>query len=151
MNFEQLLEKKPKKVFFKKKSKKYFEFQIDSVTFHDLILFQNISIKIVNVPFQEKSILSSNSDKLNSFNWLDVFILFSLFIFSYFFIVEFLTLWYKENIECSDLYSNDQVFLKESLLSFLSSNLSFPKFLIFLETSFNSSVVDFLSIYGYLS
>jgi hypothetical protein len=62
-----------------------------------------------------------------------------------------LTLWYKENIEYSSLNLNDQLLLKESLLSFLSINLSLPKFLLHIETSFNSTVVDFLSMYGYLS
>jgi hypothetical protein len=92
MNFEQLSEKKSKKLFFKKKSKKYFEFQVDNVTFYDLILFQNISVKIVNIPFQDKSSFSLNLNSSNSFNSLDVIILLAIFVFSYFFIIEFLTL-----------------------------------------------------------
>lgn len=71
MNFEQLLENKKSKnkdlnlsckKLKKKKSKKFFEFQIDDITFYDLTLFQNITVKIINVPFQDKTLSLSDLD-----------------------------------------------------------------------------------------
>ena len=149
MNFEQLSDKETGKVFFKKKKKKYFEFQIENITFYELILFQNISIKIVNIPFQEESPFS-NLNSPTPLNILDLIIILFIFTFSYFFIIEFLTIWYKENIEHSFLSPADQAHLSDLFLSSLSSNLPLSKFLINIETSFNSNLVDFLNIYGYL-
>ena len=101
MNFEQLLENKKLKnknsnlnceKFKKKKLKKFFEFQIDNITFYDLTLFQNITIKIVNVPFQDKTLSLSDLDTQKQVNSVDIFIFLIIFILFYFFIVEFISI-----------------------------------------------------------
>jgi hypothetical protein len=101
MNFEQLLENKKSKnknsnlnceKFKKKKLKKFFEFQIDNITFYDLTLFQNITIKIVNVPFQDKTLSLSDLDTQKQLNSVDIFIFLIIFILFYFFIVEFISI-----------------------------------------------------------
>jgi hypothetical protein len=101
MNFEQLLENKKSKnknsnlnceKFKKKKLKKFFEFQIDNITFYDLTLFQNITIKIVNVPFQDKTLSLSDLDTQKQVNSVDIFIFLIIFILFYFFIVEFISI-----------------------------------------------------------
>ena len=88
MNFEQLLENKKLKnknsnlnceKFKKKKLKKFFEFQIDNITFYDLTLFQNITIKIVNVPFQDKTLSLSDLDTQKQVNSVDIFIFLSFY------------------------------------------------------------------------
>ena len=71
---------------------KFFEFQIDNITFYDLTLFQNITIKIVNVPFQDKTLSLSDLDTQKQVNSVDIFIFLIIFILFYFFIVEFISI-----------------------------------------------------------
>jgi hypothetical protein len=71
-------------------------------------------------------------------------------ILSYFFIFEFLTIWYKENILATGLEFNDNDSLNNLISSTLFINLSFPKALSSVNMIFNSSIIDFLNIYGYL-
>jgi hypothetical protein len=101
MNFEQLLENKKSENkninpsygrLKKKKLKKFFEFQIDNITFYDLTLFQNITIKIINVPFQDKTLSLSDLNAQKQLKSVDVFIFLIIFILFYFFIVEFISI-----------------------------------------------------------
>lgn len=98
MNFEQLLEKEKLEdkndnhLKKKKKSKKYFEFYIDEIKFYDLVIFQNISIRIINTPVEDKILTSADLLPEEPLDSTDVFILLLVFILSYFFISEFLTI-----------------------------------------------------------
>jgi hypothetical protein len=98
MNFEQLLEKEKlqdkndNKLKKKKKIKRYFEFYIDEIKFYDLIIFQNINIRIINTPVQDKILTSSDLLPEEPLDSTDVFILLLVLILSYFFIFEFLTI-----------------------------------------------------------
>jgi hypothetical protein len=156
MNFEQLLEKEKlqdkndNKLKKKKKIKRYFEFYIDEIKFYDLIIFQNINIRIINTPVQDKILTSSDLLPEEPLDSTDVFILLLVLILSYFFIFEFLTIWYKENILATGLEFNDNDSLNNLISSTLFINLSFPKALSSVNMIFNSSIIDFLNIYGYL-
>jgi hypothetical protein len=101
VNFEQLLKNEKSKIkninqncekFKKKKLKKFFEFQIDNVTFYDLTLFQNINIKIINVPLQDKTLSLSDFNSQKSIEYSDIFIFLIMFTLLYFFIVEFISI-----------------------------------------------------------
>lgn len=155
MNFEQLLKNKPViqncKKLKKKKIKRFFEFQIDNITFYDLTLFQNINIKIINVPFQDKTISFSDLNPIKSIDYLDVFIFLIVFILFYYFIVEFITIWYKENILSTGLNLNEHIDLNDTLSSMLFTDDVFCRKLSKVNVFFNSSVLDFLNFYGYLS
>lgn len=156
MNFEQLLEKKelePKNdnQLKKKKPKKYFEFYIDEIKFYDLVIFQNINIRIINTPVQDKILTSSDLIPEDPLDSTDVFILLLIFILSYFFIAEFLTIWYKENILATGLELSNNDTVNHLISSTLFINLSFSKALSSVNIVFNSSIIDFLNIYGYLS
>jgi len=160
MNFEQLLEDKKSKnknsnlncgEFKKKKLKKFFEFQIDNITFYDLTLFQNITIKIVNVPFQDKVLSLSDLDTQKQTNSVDIFIFLIIFILFYFFIVEFISIWYKENILSSGLNLNDHEGLTSVVSSLFFNDDTFCKKLSKVNIFLNSSILDFLNTYDYLS
>lgn len=157
MNFEQLLEKEKLEdkndnhLKKKKKSKKYFEFYIDEIKFYDLVIFQNISIRIINTPVEDKILTSADLLPEEPLDSTDVFILLLVFILSYFFISEFLTIWYKENILATGLEFSDNDTVNNLIYSTLFSNSSFSKSLSSVNMIFNSSIIDFLSIYGYLS
>jgi len=153
MNFEQLLSKEKSKLIKikKKKTKKFFEFNIENINFYDLLLFQHISVKIINVPFEDKSISASDLNPEKSFDYRDFFILLLIFIISYFFIVEFITIWYKENIIETGITSTDKDFVNDVISSILFSNYSFSKTLTNVNVLFNSSMIDFLNIYGHLT
>lgn len=92
MNFEQLSEKKYLNFRKKKKIKKFFEFHIDEIKFYDLVIFQTINVKIINVPFQDTTIISNSLIQEKSLNYYDFFLILFLFILTYFFIIEFLTI-----------------------------------------------------------
>lgn len=152
MNFEQLLEetKKNNTVKIKKKNKKFFEFQIENIYFYDLIIFQNITIKIINVPFEEKPLTLEDLNVEKSLDYRDFFIIFFILILSYFFIVEFFTIWYKDNITPPDLSPADRSFLNNTFISILSQNFSLSEKIKVLNVVFNSTLIDFLNFYGYL-
>lgn len=153
MNFEQLLEevKKNNTVKLKKKNKKFFEFQVENIYFYDLIIFQNINVKIINVPFEDKTLTFEDLNVEKSLDYRDFFIIFFILILSYFFIVEFFTIWYKDNIAPSSLNSDNLSFLNNTFISILSQNFSSSEKIKVLNIVFNSTLVDFLNFYGYLN
>ncbi len=160
MNFEQLLKNeklKNKSVdrdctkLKKKKLKNFFEFQIDNITFYDLTLFQNINVKIINVPFQDKTLSISDLNPQKSLDYLDIFIFLIIFTLLYFFIVEFASIWYKDNIALTGLNLNDYSELTDIVSSALFNDDTFCKKLSKVNIFFNSSILDFLNTYGYLS
>lgn len=160
MNFEQLLENKKSENkninssygrLKKKKLKKFFEFQIDNITFYDLTLFQNITIKIINVPFQDKTLSLSDLNAQKQLKSVDVFIFLIIFILFYFFIVEFISIWYKENIVSAGLNLNDHEGLTSIVSSMFFSDDTFCKKLSKVCIFLNSSILDFLNTYDYLS
>lgn len=158
MNFEQLLEKEKEKENLEnktnnllKKKKKYFEFYIDEIKFYDLVIFQNINIRIINTPIEDKILTSSDLIPEEPLDSTDVFILLLIFILSYFFIVEFLTIWYKENILSTGLDFTNNNSINDLIYSTLFSNLSSSKTLSSVTMNFNSSIIDLLNIYGYLN
>ncbi len=150
MNFEQLSEKKYLNFRKKKKIKKFFEFHIDEIKFYDLVIFQTINVKIINVPFQDTTIISNSLIQEKSLNYYDFFLILFLFILTYFFIIEFLTIWYKENILYTDFKSFDKNILNNLICSNLSPIFCFSKKLSNLNNLLNSNIVDFLSIYEYV-
>jgi hypothetical protein len=159
MNFEQLLKNEKLKIknisqncekFKKKKLKKFFEFQIDNVTFYDLTLFQNINIKIINVPFQDKTLSLSDFNSQKSIEYSDIFILLIMFTLLYFFIVEFISIWYKENISSTGLNLNNYDDLTDKILSTLFTDDTFCKKLSKVNIFFNSNILDFLNMNSYL-
>lgn len=156
MNFEQLLKKEKLKdengnQLKKKKTKKYFEFYIDEIKFYDLVIFQNINIRIINTPVQDKIITSSDLLPNEPLDSTDVFILLIVFILSYFFISEFLTIWYRENILATGLEISNNNAVNDLISSTLFVNFSFSKSLSSINMTFNSTIIDFLNIYGYIS
>lgn len=156
MNFEQLLKKEKLKdengnQLKKKKTKKYFEFYIDEIKFYDLVIFQNINIRIINTPVQDKIITSSDLLPNEPLDSTDVFILLIVFILSYFFISEFLTIWYRENILATGLEISNNIAVNDLISSTLFVNFSFSKSLSSINMTFNSTIIDFLNIYGYIS
>ena len=160
MNFEQLLKNeklenksidRDRKKLKKKKIKNFFEFQIDNITFYDLTLFQNINVKIINVSFQDKTLSLSDLNSRKSSDYLDIFIFLIIFILFYFFIVEFASIWYKDNISSAGLSLNSCTELTDSFSSVLFNDETFCKKLSKVNIFFNSSILDFLNMYGYLS
>lgn len=159
MNFEQLLENEKLRIkgdnkscqrLKKKKLKKFFEFQIDSITFYDVTLFQNINIKIVNVPIQDKTFSLSSLSLWKSAKYSDAFILVTMFILLYFFIFELFSIWYRENIASSGLNLNDYDSLADKISSTLFTDDTFCKKLSKVNIFLNSNILDFLNINGYL-
>ena len=159
MNFEQLLKNEKLKIkntdqscekFKKKKLKRFFEFQIDNITFYDLTLFQNINIKVINVPFQDKTLSLSDFNSQKSIEYLNIFIFLIMFTLLYFFIVEFIFIWYRENILLTGLSLSNHAALTEKILLTLFNDDTFCKKLSKVNIFFNSNILDFLNMNGYL-
>lgn len=137
MNFEQL--------FKKKKNRKFFLFHVENIIFYDMVLFQNISLKITDTSFQSDStfFLYSNSLK-SSYTLIDFFLILLILFFFYYVFFEFLNLWYEKNMT----FSNTKIF-NDFLVNLLLKN-NFNKSSLFLVSNFfNLNITEFLDYYNY--
>jgi hypothetical protein len=89
MNFEHLFKRNKNK----NKNKNFFLFYVENVIFYDIILFQNISLKINELSSQDNhnSSLNINSFKI-PYTWTDIFLILLFLIFFYYIFFEFLSL-----------------------------------------------------------
>jgi hypothetical protein len=73
-----------------------------------------------------------------------------MFTLLYFFIVEFIFIWYRENILLTGLSLSDHDALTEKILLTLFNDDTFCKKLSKVNIFFNSNILDFLNMNGYL-
>ena len=139
MNFEHLFKRN------KNKNKNFFLFYVENVIFYDIILFQNISLKINELSSQDNhnSFLNINSFKI-PYTWTDTFLILLFLIFFYYIFFEFLSLWYKENI----VSSNVKIW-NDLTIDFLFKN-NFYKFSLSPFCNFFSlNMIEFLNYYNH--
>lgn len=137
MNFEQL--------FKKKKNKKFFLFHVENIIFYDMILFQNISLKITDISFQNATNPLSylNLPKTPS-TLVDFFLILLILFFFYYIISEFLNLTYEKYIT----FSNTKI-CNDFLINFLLKNNLHKSSLSSIFNFFNLNIVEFLNYYNY--
>lgn len=149
MKFEHLSKSKNLK---KKKIKKFFEFQVNNVTFLNILLHQNLEIKIVNVPLQDhKNIKESNFKSSNSSSFIfNVIFVFLILMFIYIYFYNIFIIWYNENMTLNLLKFSNNSFLITNFLSCLNTSVHSLKKLNIINNFFNSFLIDFLNFYNFI-
>ena len=140
MNFEQLFYNKNKN---KNKNKKLFDFELNNVEFFNIIIFQEIKLKTINTVYEDNS--HKTLQHPSNVNKRLFFLIFTLIIF-----ILVITINFNFDIFLSNSNYELNSKLNNFFLFIIDNDIRSLKKFYLINSSFNSNIVDLLSIYKYL-